>query len=453
MHDSSSTRRALAEQIWRAGVDAVLPSALMPTVFSNPSIAAALKPAPRILVVGAGKAGAAMSAALAEPLAETGKPVVGLVNVPNETVRPLPVNIELHGARPTASNQPTEAGVAGAERILEIARHAEPGDVGIVLLSGGGSALLPAPCPGITLDQKQRVTLALHACGATIGEMNAVRKHLSAIKGGRLAEAFSGDMLFTLIISDVIGDPLDVIASGPTVADPTTFADALNVLRKYGLLENSSGAASRGVPAEVVRYLEDGAAGRHPETLKRNPENVQNIIAGNNQLAVADAIKKAQDLGFRVHSLGSAIDGDTTVAAVEHAKIASELLATQTGDEKPICLLSGGETTVNLGTTHGKGGRNQEFALAMLLQLPVALQRRVTVLSGGTDGEDGPTDAAGGTVDMETLSRAREQGVDADEALTSHDVHPFLDCTRSLFRTGLTQTNVMDLRVALLFPE
>jgi hydroxypyruvate reductase/glycerate 2-kinase len=455
MHDSSRERRNLAISIWRAGVDAVSPAVLVPRALGDPSlgISESLAGASRIIVVGAGKAGAAMTAALAESLAGSRKEIVGLVNVPNETVRKLPVNIELHGARPAASNQPTEAGVAGSRRILEIASSAGPNDVCICLLSGGGSALLPAPCPGITLEQKQRVTLLLHACGASIGEMNAVRKHLSAIKGGRLAEAFKGAALFSLILSDVIGDSLDVIASGPTVADPTTFADALAILRKYSLLEASPDDPNSRVPAAVVQYLEDGAAGIHPETPKRTPGHVRNLVIGNNQLALESAARKAVELGFQVHSLGSSIDGDTTAAAANHAKVVTELLDKQTADDRPICLLGGGETTVNLGTGHGKGGRNQEFALSLLLRLPVRFFSRYTILAGGTDGEDGPTDAAGAIVDAETWEKILELNLIPTRAVRQHDTYPVLDLVGSLLRTGLTQTNVMDLRVILLFEE
>ncbi len=329
-------------------------------------------------------------------------------------------------ARPTASNQPTEAGVAGARRILEIVGLAGPRDVCICLLSGGGSALLPAPCPGITLEQKQRVTLLLHACGASIGEMNAVRKHLSAIKGGWLAEAFKGSALFSLILSDVIGDPLDVIASGPTVADPTTFADALAVLRKYQLLDGSTGTQNNRVPVEVVRYLQEGMAGVHPETPKRTPDNVRNCIIGNNQLALATAARKAEFLGFHVHCLGSAIDGDTAAAVKVHLEAITDLMDKQTGDLRPICLLSGGETTVNLGASHGKGGRNQEFALALSLKLPSEVLERITILAGGTDGEDGPTDAAGAIVDLDTRDNAGVGGVQALRALEARRCLSFL---------------------------
>jgi glycerate 2-kinase len=365
-------------------------------------------------------------------------------------VRILPVDIELHGARPAASNQPTEAGVAGARRILDILRSAGPRDVCLCLLSGGGSALLPAPCPGISLEQKQRVTLALHACGASIGEMNSVRKHLSAIKGGRLAEAFRGEVLFSLILSDVIGDPLDVIASGPTVADPTTFADVLAVLRKYDLSGSSSRVPNARIPEAVVRYLEDGAAGIHPETPKRIAANIHNVVIGNNRLALESAARKAEALGFRVHSLGSSIDGDTRVAAQDHVRAINELLGSQSSNQQPICLLSGGETTVDLGASPGKGGRNQEFALAAWLDLPAEAHPRCTVLAGGTDGEDGPTDAAGAIVDVGTWGDARVQNLSGEAALAAHDAYPFLDRTGSLLRTGLTETNVMDLRVILI---
>src|SRR5207249_2016334 len=208
----------------------------------------------------------------------------GVVNVPADSVRSLKA-IRLHAARPVGSNHPTAEGVEGVQAMLDLVAGAGPADVGLCLLSGGGSALLPAPIDGITLEEKQQVTHLLHACGATIDEMNCVRKHLSRIKGGRLAQAFGGRPLFSLILSDVVGDPLDVIASGPTAADPTTFLDALHVLDKYRL--------GGQVSAAVLNHLRSGQAGRISETLKRLPENVKNLAIGSNPMALVAAAATA----------------------------------------------------------------------------------------------------------------------------------------------------------------
>ncbi|HEY7423650.1 MAG TPA: glycerate-2-kinase family protein, partial [Gemmataceae bacterium] len=228
MTDSSALLREHARAIWQAAVAAADPFELVRMALTNPepALAATLVGAERMLVVGGGKAGAAMAAGVEAALPNQLDRLSGVVNVPAETVRPLHA-IRLHPARPAGTNQPTAEGVAGARAMLDLVRQAGPRDVGLCLLSGGGSALLPAPVDGISLQDKQHVTALLHACGATINEMNCVRKHLSDIKGGRLAEAFGERPLFSLIISDVIGDPLDVIASGPTAADPTTFDGAL----------------------------------------------------------------------------------------------------------------------------------------------------------------------------------------------------------------------------------
>src|SRR5437588_6771673 len=246
----SETLRQHARQIWQAAVDAVRPGPLVRQALAD-VIGQAVRAAPRILVLGAGKAGAAMAAAVEAALADVLDRVEGIVNVPAECVRPLR-RIRLHAARPAGSNQPTAEGVTGAEEMLRLARTAGPDDMALCLLSGGGSALLPAPAEGITLADKQAVTKLLHECGATINQMNAVRKHLSAIKGGRLAEAFRGKALYSLIISDGVGDPLDVIASGPTVADPTRFRDILVLL---DVLE-----VTPWLPKAVVEHLRRGAA-------------------------------------------------------------------------------------------------------------------------------------------------------------------------------------------------
>jgi hydroxypyruvate reductase/glycerate 2-kinase len=395
----------------------------------------------RILVVGAGKAGAAMSAGVEEALAAFLDRIEGLVNVPAESVRLLR-RIGLHPARPAGTNQPTAEGVAGTDQILGLVATAGPEDVALCLISGGGSALLPAPVEGVTLEDKQHVTRLLHACGATINEMNTVRKHLSRCKGGRLAQAFTGGALFSLIISDVIGDPLDVIASGPTAADPTTFADAVAVLEKYELRTR--------VPANVLRYLEEGAAGAKPETLKKLPAHVRNCVIGNNAKSLAAAQTKAEGFGYRVLNLGSYLEGETREVGLALAGIVRSIRADSQPLPPPVCVLSGGETTVTLTEDHGLGGRNQELVLACAAKLGRQGLHDVVVLSGGTDGEDGPTDAAGAIADEETFTRAQQLNLLPAAFLARHDAYHFFAATGDLLKTGLTQTNVMDVRVILI---
>ena len=429
-----------ARAIWHAAVDAVRPGDLIPAhVRADERLRAAVAKAKRVLIVGAGKAGAAMAEALEGALGDDLDKATGIVNVPADAIRPLR-RIVLHAARPPASNHPTSDGVAGAEKMLALLRSAGPEDVAICLISGGGSALLPAP-DGVSLEDKQAVTKLLHACGATIHEMNAVRKHLSQVKGGRLAQAFCGRSLFSLIVSDVVGDPLDVIASGPTAADPSTFADALAVLDRFGLRTK--------VPA-VVGHLERGAAGLVPETLKELPANVSNIVLGNNARALRAATAKAETLGYRVLNLGSFVEGETRPVATVVAGVVRSIRADGLPITPPACVLIGGETTVTLGPDSGKGGRNQEFVLAMLHKLGEEGMCGVAVLSGGTDGEDGPTDAAGALADERTLATIRRLGLDVACHLDRHDAYPLFDAIGGLIRTGLTHTNVMDVRVLLV---
>lgn len=337
-------------------------------------------------------------------------------------------------------NYPTAAGVTGALEMLALMENAGPSDVAICLFSGGGSALLPAPAEGITLEAKLAVTKLLHASGATIQEMNAVRKHLSAIKGGRLAQAFKGKLLLSFIISDVIGDPLDAIASGPTSPDPTTFAESRGILKRFGLWAKC--------PAEVRNHLEAAAS----ETLKTPSDKVQNIVIGNNASALHAASAKATELGYRVLNLGSFIEGETREVATVIAGIVRSIHNDGVPIAPPVCLLFGGETTVTLGANPGKGGRNQEFTLAMLDKLDADGMRNVVVLSGGTDGEDGPTDAAGAVADAEVIRRMNELKLSPKDHLDRHDAYPFFDATGGLIRSGLTGTNVMDIRLILIEP-
>jgi glycerate 2-kinase len=428
-----SREHALA--IWNAAVDAVRPGPLLRATLN------VLEAAPRIIVMGAGKAGAAMSVALEDALADRIDTVTGWVNVPAGTELPTH-RIRLHAARPAASNHPTAEGVVGSREILRLATTAGPDDIGICLWSGGGSALLPAPVEGITLADKQAVTKLLHACGGTINQMNAVRKHLSAIKGGRLAEAFKGKALLSLVISDVVGDPLDVIASGPTSPDPTTYADVWAILDRFQLRDK--------LPASVARRLDRGLAGDVPDTPKTLRANVINRIIGNNAVALTAAEVTARRFGYEVLNLGSMIEGETREAATVFAGIIKSIVRDARPVAAPVCVLSGGETTVTLPERHGRGGRNQEFALALLDKLGHDGICGVTVLCGGTDGEDGPTDAAGAVVDSGTFDRAAALGANIEAHLQGHDAYPFFKATGDLVLSGQTGTNVMDVRVVLI---
>jgi hydroxypyruvate reductase/glycerate 2-kinase len=408
----------------------------------------------RIIVVGAGKAGAAMASAVEDGLVDYLERMDGWVNVPAETVRPLK-RIHLHAARTAGTNQPTAEGVIGAEKILRLVKNAGQRDLLLCLLSGGGSALLPAPAEGVTLEDKQQTTLALHASGASINEMNAVRKHLSRIKGGHLAHAFAGGAVYSLIISDVVGDRLDVIASGPTAPDPTTFRDAFGVLKNYHLLptegEQKDGAdPSRFAPWNVVRHLKQGMASRVAETPKLLPDTVHNLVIGNNDMALAAAASLARRLGYQLLNLGSAIEGETRQVARMQARLVRGIRGESTPLRAPVCILSGGETTVTLGGQHGLGGRNQEFVLALFDALGTKHLSNIVILSGGTDGEDGPTDAAGAIADQKTLETAETLGLDPAMFLNRHDAYHFFQAAGGLLKPGLTQTNVIDVRIILV---
>jgi hydroxypyruvate reductase/glycerate 2-kinase len=443
MTPDPSALREHALAIWTAAVEAVRPEPLVAAAVAGftDDWREAIDAAPRLLIVGAGKAGAPMAAGLETALAGSLDRLTGLVNVPEGSTRPLQ-RIRLHPARPAGSNHPTEAGVAGAEVMLKLLESAGPCDVAVCLLSGGGSALLPCPADGVTLADIQGVTKLLHACGATIAEMNAVRKHLSRVKGGRLAEVFRGKLLVSLIISDVVGDPLDVIASGPTAPDPTTFADALAILECYHLVGKT--------PPAVVNALRDGQAGKLPETPKALPPTVHNLVIGNNATALSAAARTAETLGSRVLNLGPFVEGESREVATVAAGVVRSIRSHGEPVRPPACVLIGGETTVSLGERPGNGGRNQEFVLAALVKLGADGMAGVCVLSGGTDGEDGPTDAAGAVATADTLARAAALGLDPRSFLGRHDAYHFFEPVGGLVRTGLTDTNVSDVRVILV---
>jgi len=393
----------------------------------------------RIFVVGAGKASAAMAQAAEQAL---GRRITGgWINTKDGHGAPL-ARITVHEA---SHPVPDARGVEGARRIAEIAAQAGEGDLLLCLISGGGSALLPLPMPPVTLEDKQETTRLLLACGATIHEINAVRKHLSAIKGGRLARLAWPAHVLSLLLSDVIGDPLDVIASGPTAPDTSTFASAWAVVEKYGLAGK--------IPAAARELLQQGLAGKVEETPKPDDpcfRRVTNRIVGSNRLAVDAAARKARELGYRPLVLSTTIEGETRDIAAMHAAIAREIVAAGRPARPPVCVISGGETTVTL-RGGGLGGRNQEFALAAAIALEGV--PGVLVFSAGTDGTDGPTPAAGAMADGATVSRAAALGLDARRMLAANDSYHFFEPLGDLVVSGPTGTNVMDVRLMLVRPR
>ncbi len=389
-----------------------------------------------IHVVGAGKASATMARAVERLLGARVRG--GLVNVKYGHLARLR-RVELNEC---GHPVPDMAGVRGARRIAALARAAGERDLLLCLISGGGSALLPAPAEPVTLDEKQATTKLLLACGANIHEINAVRKHISTIKGGQLARLAAPATVVSLLLSDVIGDDLDVIASGPTAPDSSTFAAAQRILEKYSLFDQA--------PPAVRERLQRGARGEIPETPKPGDElfrRTQNLVVGSNRLAVDAAVSEARKLGYRTLVLSTLIEGETRDIARMHAAIAREMAASGRPLKPPACLISGGETTVTL-HGDGLGGRNQEFALAAAVDL--AGHDGVVVLSGGTDGTDGPTDAAGAIADGRTMARAAALGLDARHFLARNDSYHFFAPLGDLLKTGPTGTNVMDVRVLLV---
>jgi len=333
---------------------------------------------------------------------------------------------------------PDERGVAGAERIAQIAEAATRDDLVLCLISGGASALLPLPAPPLTLEEKQEVTRLLLACGADIHEFNAVRKHLSRIKGGQLARLAWPARVEALLLSDVIGDDPGVIGSGPTAADASTFAAVAGIVEKYGIAKQ--------LPASVKRRLELGRRGEIAETPKPGDamfRRVRNTVIGSNRLALAEAARRARQLGFRTLVLSSEIQGETREIARMHGAIAREIVRSGQPIRPPACIISGGETTVTL-RGKGLGGRNQEFVLAAALEIS-GLPDTV-VLSAGTDGTDGPTDAAGALADGATLAR-NPQGT---AYLNANDSYHYFEALGDLVKTGPTLTNVMDVRLVLV---
>jgi glycerate 2-kinase len=378
-----------------------------------------------VYIIGAGKASAQMARAVERLLGA--RVTDGLINVKDG-----------HGAKlqRVQINEcghpiPDRRGVAGTRRIAEIARQAGPDDLVVALISGGASALLPLPAPPITLAEKQKTTRLLLHCGASIHEINCVRKHMSLIKGGQLARLAYPATLLTLILSDVIGDDMDVIGSGPTVPDGSTFADARAILEKYRIPD-----------------LLPLAAKETPKPGDKIFEKTRNVIVGSNALAVDAAAEEARRLGFHTLVLSTFIEGEAREVARVHAAIAKEIHASDRPVSRPACVISGGETTVTI-RGKGLGGRNQEFALAAAIDI-AGLGNNMLILSGGTDGTDGPTDATGAVADGTTLARGQALGLDADAYLRNNDSYRFFEATGDLIKTGPTGTNVADIHLILV---
>ena len=446
MPPSAEELRQDAQRIWWAGVEAVRSDRLVRqtirldgSTLTIGETTVSLEGVGRIAVVGAGKAGAGMAAAVEEVLGPKwleAKAVTGWVNVPDDCVRGLS-RIHLHGARPAGVNEPTPAGVAGAKEILRIVQTLGSNDLCLALISGGGSALMPAPVEAVSLADKLAITRHLSAAGANIEELNTVRKQLSRLKGGGLWRACRAGRLAALIISDVLGDPLEIIASGPTVEDSSTPAAALAILQRYQ-------ARAAGVPQTVFDYLAARPGAPQPRPACR----AWNLIIGNNATAVDAAGLEAERLGYS-HAMTSAARSEG--AAEEVGRHLAAMALSMRDRPGPNCLISGGEPVVKLAAAEkrGLGGRNQQLVLAALAALASDGARGLAVLSGGTDGEDGPTDAAGAFLDAEILAAAGRQGLDPADYLARNDAYHFFAPLDALLRTGPTHTNVCDVRVVL----
>ena len=395
-----------------------------------------LKGVEKIFLVGTGKAAGAMAQAIEEIFDD--RITRGIITTKYGHRLPLARTEIIEAGHPL----PDRKGFEGAKKIQRLLQESGPKDLVIFILSGGGSALLPFPADHIDLKEKQEVTQFLLDCGADIKEINTIRKHISRIKGGWLARWAYPSAVIGFILSDVVGDHLDVIGSGPTVADPSTFEEAWEILKKYDLLNE--------IAPSIRKHLQLGREGKAEETPKPQEvifEGVYNSLVGSNILSLLAAREEAAALGFNPLILSSSIEGETREAARFHTAIAKEVIFSGNPIPMPACILSGGETTVTI-KGKGLGGRNQEFALAGALEIDGV--ERVVVLSGGTDGTDGPTDAAGAIADHTTVQRGRSLGLDPNFYLDNNDAYPFFEKLGDLLITGPTHTNVMDVRVLLI---
>ncbi len=391
-----------------------------------------------VTILGAGKGAAPMVAAL-EPLVEDRLQGGEVVVKYGHTEK-----LSRCGLREAGHPEPDAQGQAATERLMARAEALGADDLLLVALTGGASSLLVAPASGLSLEDKQRATRLLLGCGADIHEMNALRKHLSRVKGGRLARLAYPATVRVLLVSDVVGDDLDVIGSGPMAPDSTTFRDAWAVVERYGLETR--------LPDAARHIMKEGLAGRVTDTPKAGDacfEKVRHHLLATNRRALDAAAKCAEQLGFRAEIITDRLVGDAEEAAksvAEKARKTKELW-----EKRPVCLLFGGETTVSLREGHGRGGRNQHLALALALEF--ANEPHLSALAAGTDGSDGPTDAAGAFVTTETVENSNKRGLSAKDALKRQNSYPYFEATGDLFVTGPTRTNVMDLTLVLVEPS
>ena len=389
----------------------------------------------RLFVIGAGKGSALMCCALIELIGDWlyGGTIIAKYGY---AVAMKKITI-IEAGHPI----PDENGLRATEQIVRLLRQTTSEDLVINLISGGGSALLCSPADGISFHEKQEITRRLLSCGAPIGEINAIRKHISKVKGGRLARLAYPSTLISLILSDVVGDSISAIASGPTAPDPSTFSECQVILDRYKLRTEKA--------VSIARLIDKGSAGEIEETPKPGDsifDNVMNVVVGSNRLAVIAAKEQAERLGYSVKVIDKLAEGEATELAVAHAAVVKKIYHTGTV-RRPACVISGGEATVTL-RSDGLGGRNQEFALATALEIDGL--DGVVALIGGTDGSDGPTEAAGGIVDGGTVRRGETKGLDARDYLSRNDSYHYLKATDDLLVTGPTFTNVMDLRLFII---
>lgn len=430
-----------AKEIFLAGVTSVLPDKLIRSqvkltgnILKVRDCTYDLSTIENIFVIGAGKASALMASEIEN--------ILGNRITAGHIVTKYNHGCELKYIKLSEAGHPVpdQNGLRATHAILEIARRAEEDDLVICLISGGASALLVDTPPGISLEDIIKVNEVLLKSGADIREVNAIRKHFSKVKGGQLAKAIYPAKIACLILSDVVGNPMDVIASGPTVPDTSSFMDAANIIKKYELY--------RQLPQSTIKYIVRGAAGivaENPEVYDPCFKNTKNNIIGCNQTALEAASKKAVEKGFDTHIITNKLQGNYT-------RVADFILQTidQHGHKKgkrPVCLLFGGEPTVQV-RGNGLGGRNQHLALHLATKIHG--KRDVTILCAGTDGTDGPTDVAGAVVDNHTMSKALSSGIDPDLYLENADSYAFFNQVEGHIATGSTQTNVMDLMVTLI---
>jgi len=393
----------------------------------------------RIIVIAAGKAAVPMARAAVEAIGDVPHTGIVVTKVGHAAQHALPETLRVGE---TGHPVPDAAGLAAAEAVADLLATTTVQDRVLLLLSGGASALMPSPVEGISLADLQAMTESLLRAGATIGELNAVRKHLSRLSGGQMARLAQPAAVVALILSDVVGDPLDVIASGPTTPDPTTYAMAQAILARYDLVEQT--------PPAVLTHLAAGIAGHITETPKPSDPtfaNVSNVIVGSNRLAAQAAVAEAERLGYNALLLTTFMEGEACEVAKVTAALAKGIRSHGDPVQPPACLVWGGETTVTV-RGQGKGGRNQELALAAALALENLPD--VALLALATDGTDGPTDAAGAVVDGHTAKFARASGWDPAAALADNNAYPLLDAVGALLRTGPTGTNVNDLAVLIV---